>query len=114
MSAGISMSGALPSGDGNGLGAVIADLVRDPSRKHPVVAIIDTAKIVTRPDSGEVVPTVRVRRIEVITGEDAALAEKLMRRALDKRTGGQPLAGEDDDLEDDLAAAFGTGDAGAF
>ncbi len=100
---GISMSGSLPQGDGNGLAAIISDLIRDPKRFHAAIAIVDTAKITTKPDTGEVIPTARIRRIEVITQSDLKIAETLMRRALDKRTGKATLPF---DLEADLEAAF--------
>ena len=99
----ISLCGSLPQGDGNGLAAIVSDLIRDPKRYHAVIGIVDTSKITTKPDSGEVVPTVRVRRIEVITQADLKIAETLMRRALDKRTGKDTLPF---DLEADLEAAF--------
>ncbi len=99
----ISLGGSLPQGDGNGLAAIVSDLIRDPKKYHAVIGIVDTSKITTKPDSGEVVPTVRVRRIEVITQADLKIAETLMRRALDKRTGKATLPF---DLEADLEAAF--------
>src|SRR5258708_19538430 len=82
----ISLGGSLPQGDGNGLAAIVSDLIREPKKYHAVIGIVDTSKITTKPDSGEVVPTVRVRRIEVITQADLKIAETLMRRPLDKRT----------------------------
>ena len=106
----ISLAGSLPQGDGNGLAAIASDLIRDPKRYHAVIGIVDTSKITTKPDSGEVVPTVRVRRIEVITQADLKIAETLMRRALDKRTGKATLPF---DLEADLEAAFPDDEKGA-
>src|SRR5258708_12251326 len=80
----ISLGGSLPQGDGNGLAAIVSDLIRDPKKYHAVIGIVDTSKITTKPDSGEVVPTVRVRRIEVITQAHPKIPGTLMRRALDK------------------------------
>jgi hypothetical protein len=104
----ISISGSLPQGDGNGLASIVSDLIRDPKKFHITIAIVDTAKITTKPDSGEVIPTVRLRRIEVIGEADLKVAETLMRRALDKRTGRETLPF---DLEQDLRAAFPDEDA---
>src|SRR5260221_12755699 len=83
----ISLGGSLPQGDGNGLAAIVSDLIREPKKYHAVIGIVDTSKITTKPDSGEVVPTVRVRRIEGITQADLKMAGDLVRRALGKRTG---------------------------
>jgi hypothetical protein len=71
---------------------------------HLVLAIIDTKKITTDADSGEVKPTVRIRRIEVVAGaEDHRVATRLLRRALDTRTGREALPY---DLDAELADAF--------
>lgn len=100
----VSMSGALPAGDGNGLSAVMSDLVRDPQKLHVTIALVDCRKIVTDADSGDVIPTVRVRRIEVITSpDDMRVAERLMRRALEQRTGRETLPY---DLEEEMSGIF--------
>ena len=103
----ISLSGNLPQGDGNGLSAIVSDLIREPRKYHVVIGIIDCSKITTKPDSGEVVPTARFRRVEVITTGDLKIAETLMRRSLDKRTGREQLPF---DLEEDIRSAFGDED----
>ncbi len=100
----VSVSGNLPGGDGNGLSEIVSDLIRDPKRLHVCIALVDCKKVVTDADSGDVVPTARVRRIEVIKdGEDMRLAENLMRRALDRRTGREALPY---DLEEEIRGAF--------
>lgn len=98
------LGSSLPAGDGNGLAAITADLVANPHDIHVVVALVDCKKTTTDNDSGEVIPTVRVRRIEAITAEDKDLAAKMLRRALEKRTGKTVLPFE---LEEDMRAAFG-------
>ena len=100
----VSVSGSLPAGDGNGLSAIVSDLIRDPKRLHVCIALVDCKKVTTDADSGDAVPTARVRRIEVITeAEDLRLAENLMRRALDRRTGREALPY---DLEVEIRGAF--------
>ena len=100
----VSMSGALPAGDGNGLSAIMSDLVRDPQKMHVTIALVDCRKVVTDADSGDSVPTVRIRRIEVITSEDdLRVAERLMRRALEQRTGQETLPY---DLEEEMSSVF--------
>lgn len=97
------LASQLPRGDGNGLDAIARQLVEDPHALRAVVALIDCRKITTDNDTGEVEPTARIRRVEVIVGEDLALAEKVMRRALEKRLGETVLPIE---LEDEIADAF--------
>jgi len=100
----VSVSGTLPSGDGNGLSAIITDLVREPQKVHLAVVLVDCRKVVTDADTGDMIPTVRLRRIEVVEDpEDRKLAENLMRRALDRRTGRQALPY---DLEQEIRSAF--------
>jgi hypothetical protein len=98
------VSGNLPAGDGNGLSAIVSELIRDPKRMHVCICIIDTKKVTTDADSGDVTPTARIRRIEVIAdSEDMRVAERLMRRSLDQRTGREALPY---DLEAELSEVF--------
>jgi len=98
------LSGNLPRGDGNGLDAVAHALIDEPHAIHVIVALVDCKKTPTDNDSGEVEPTARIRRIEVIDRQDKDLAAKMLRRALERRTGKTVLPF---DLEEDLRAAFG-------
>ena len=98
------LASGLPKGDGNGLDALARDLIDSPHEIHVVVALVDCKKITTDNDDGTVEPTARIRRIEVISEGDKDLAAKMLRRALEKRTGKTVLPF---DLEEDLRAAFG-------
>ena len=99
------LSGTLPKGDANGLGPIVRTLIDEPPRFHVVMAIIDCKKVTTDFDTGDVVPTARIRRIEVITPADLTVAQQLMRRSLEARTGRTVLPL---DLEDDIRRfAFG-------
>jgi hypothetical protein len=98
------LSGALPKGDANGLGPIVRTLIDEPHRYHVLMAIVDCAKVTTNNDTGEVVPTARIRRVEVVLDDDLTSAQQLMRRALEHRTGRQVLPL---DLEDDIKLAFG-------
>jgi hypothetical protein len=98
------LAGNLPKGDGNGLDALAHALIDEPHRIHVVVALVDCKKTTTDNDSGEVEPTARIRRIEVVGDQDKDLASKMLRRALERRTGKTVLPF---DLEEDLRSAFG-------
>ncbi len=97
------LGSSLPKGDANGLGCITAALIEYPHRYHVVLAIVDCKSVVTDNDSGEVVPTARVRRIEVVAPEDLPTAERIIRRSLERRSGKTVLALE---LEDEITAAF--------
>ena len=65
-------------------------------------ALVDCQKVTTDMDSGDVEPTARIRRIEVIR-EDKDRAAMMLRRSLEVRTGKTVLPF---DLEEDMRAAF--------
>lgn len=97
------IGGQLPKGDANGLGPIVRDLIDHPHRFHVLLAIVDCKKVAMDHDSGEVIPTARIRRVEVVLPEDLKSAEKLLRRALEKRAGLTVLPM---DLEDEVSIAF--------
>lgn len=99
------LAAKLPAGSANGLGAISEALVEQPDRIHVVLMLVDCSKISTDTDSGDVIPTVRIRRIEPITdGVDGHRLRQILRRAWERRTGKDVLP---IDLEDDINAAFG-------
>ena len=99
------LSSSLPQGEANGLTAISRELVENPHKVHVVLALVDCRKVVTDADTGDVQPTARIRRIEVVGGgQDNKVAQRMLRRALEERTGATVLPF---DLEEDLRAAFG-------
>lgn len=101
------LASGLPKGDGNGLDALARKLIDSPQDVHVVVALVDCKKTTTDNDTGDIEATARIRRIEAITEGDKDLAAKMLRRALEKRTGKTVLPF---DLEEDMRAAFGNVD----
>lgn len=101
----VKLASSLPVGDGNGLAAILDELVGDPAGKHVTVAIVDTKRLQVDTDTGEVVPTVRLRRVEAVDPADAKPMMRLLSRAYEKRTGKTVLPFE---LEEDVREAFGT------
>lgn len=103
------LSGRLPSGEANGLAAIVRQLVDDPEHVHVLVVLADVVKTTHQVESGATVPTVRIRRIEAIgDGADRAELQRLLMREYERRTGQPTLPLE---LEEDVRAAFG--EAGA-
>jgi hypothetical protein len=99
----ISLSGALPRGDANGLGVIVKSLIRDPEHIHALMVLVDTTKLVTHVDTGETIPVLRIRRAEVIRDADLKEAERLIRRSWEERNGDTVLPLE---MEDDLKLIF--------
>lgn len=105
-----SLSGSLPKGEANGLASLIGQLVDEPEVVHVAVILFDVSKVTTKVDDGDVVPTVRIRRIEAISdGEDRRRLRMLLMREFERRTGKTTLPFE---LEEDVRAVFERPDEG--
>lgn len=100
----VKLASQLPAGTANGLGPIVGDLCRDPENLQVIIAIVDCKAVTTDTDTGDVIPTMRIRRIEAITGTDKGAVRMILRRALERRTGRVELPLE---FEEDLANAFG-------
>lgn len=87
----IKLAPQLPKGTGNGLDPIIADLCDRPENTQVIIAIVDCKEIKTDTDTGEVIPTMRIRRVEAITGPDANTARRMFHRATERRTGHEAL-----------------------
>ncbi|MDG3012403.1 hypothetical protein G4X40_19875 [Rhodococcus sp. D2-41] len=72
---------------------------------HVAVIVFDVASTKVDTDTGDAIPTIRVRRVEPIgRSDDRKQLERLVMRAFEERTGTTVLPLE---LEDELRAAFG-------
>lgn len=89
----VRLSGALPKDDRNGIAAIAAALIANPGDVHVIVALVDCVRIVTKTESGDVVPEARIRAIEAFPGATADGEElrRLWRRAHERRTGEMEL-----------------------
>jgi hypothetical protein len=99
----ISLSGKLPRGDANGLSPIVRSLIAEPEKVHALVLLVDCVRITTETETGETIPTMRIRRAEVISHADLKEAQRLIRRGWEKRAGDTVLPIE---LEDDLTTIF--------
>lgn len=90
MSAKVKLGSKLP-GDAeiNGVDAIASELVEDPEQIHVGVVYFDVKHVTDDTDTGERVPTIRVRRLEPISTVGAAPAalQKLVGQAFTARTG---------------------------
>lgn len=100
----IRLRGSLPKGDANGVDHIAPDLIADPHRFKVLMMIVDCSGVAMNYDTGENVPTARIRRIEAVSPADLKFAEQIMRRALEARTGRVVLPL---DMEDEVRLAFG-------
>jgi hypothetical protein len=97
----------LPKGEGNGLAPILSDLLRDPHAVHVVIALVDCKSTKIEHETGDRIPTIRIKRVEAIVGDDLKQARRLLERAYETRLGDTTLPFE---LEQDTRAAFGEDD----
>lgn len=84
----VKLASTLPEGESNGLVSLVEHLINSPADLTLCVALVDTKRLTTDMDTGDVVPTARVRRIEPIgDDEDQGVIRRIMSRALERRTG---------------------------
>lgn len=82
------LAGKLPEGDRNGLAAIATELIESPDHVHVAIVLLDCSKVTTNTDTGDVVPTARIRRIEPIKDpSDGKRMRVLLRREWERRTG---------------------------
>ena len=93
----------LPRGEANGFAAIAAELLREPRRLRAALVVFDCRRGTEDYDSADTVVTLRIRRAEVLLAVDLGEVEKLVRRALEARTGQQVLPLE---LEDEISELF--------
>ena len=104
----VKTNATMPKGESNGLAAIAGELVAEglgdrPIRLRAVLCLVDVRRVSTDADTGDQLASVRFRRVEVLLPGDFPEAEKLIRRALEHRTGATVLPL---DLENELADAF--------
>lgn len=94
MSATVKLGAKLPADlETNGLDAQAQALTDDPEAIRVAVVWYDTLKITDMTDTGDRIPTIRVRRIEPI-GDVTTIPDTLRRlvdQAVENRTGRTPL-----------------------
>lgn len=104
----VKLASALPKDDKNGLAAIAPALVdRYRSQEHTVaIVVLKTAKI-TQDEDYQLIPEVKVLRIEPVSGDLEDDARDLLQSATEQRLGKKPdtldLSGEEGDEFADVA-----------
>lgn len=104
------LGGSLPkSVEMNGLADIAGQMVGNPDDVYVAVVVLSTKKITTEIDTGNVVPTAAIRRIEPILDDtDRRRLGQIVTRAFERRTGKTVLPL---DMEDEMREIFGSGAA---
>lgn len=86
-----------------GLSMLSDAMTNQPSIPRVLLLVVDTQKLTTNLDDGSIEPTARILKIEPVARVDIPEAEKLLRRAVESRTGQATLPL---DLEDEITVLF--------
>lgn len=84
---------SLPKDDRNGLHMLTGAVLREPSTKHVIVALVDAKEVTTDVDTGAEIPTLRIHAVEGFR-RDSAIGKQLRqiwREAWEDRTGNAAL-----------------------
>lgn len=99
----VSLGGALPPGDQNGLAAFYTEFVRNPHQRRVMIALVDVKTLKQDVDTEDTTPVLRIRRAEIVTELDLASAQRILQRAWESRAGVEQLPME---MEDELNDVF--------
>lgn len=102
------LTASLPKDDRNGLYTLAGHVLREPAKKHVIVALVDAKEITTDVDTGAEIPTLRIHAIEGFPRESGIGRElrRIWREAWEDRTGNAALPldirdGTDPDPDDE-------------
>lgn len=104
MSALVKLSSKLPGDfEVNGIDQQVEELIDEPKALRIAVVWYDTLKVTMDTDSGDQIPTIRVRRIEPLgVADDVTDAiKKTVSKAMQERTGRTPLPFNITSVEED-------------
>lgn len=105
----VKLGGRLPMHpDLNGMDDLSGHFVGNTEDLVPVVAVLSTRKVENNLETGTVIPTVGIKRIEpILNAEDKEMIDRIVQRAFERRTGKAVLPLE---LEDELRGVFEGGE----
>lgn len=80
----------------NGLIPAAADIAKDRHEWRGIAVVrLDCVRVTDEIEDGLEIPTVGIRHIEVLDGDAAETAERLLNQAYEARTGNTPIPGVD-------------------
>lgn len=91
----ITLSGAMPGDNNNGLAPHSKDFLQNPLKIVTVIAQVAVSKITEKPETNEVSPTIRVHHWEIVLPEDLPAVAKALGNAFGQRSGALELPFED-------------------
>lgn len=106
----VKLAGRLPgSTENNGLLSVVQELIDSPKADRMFVVWADVLKITEDVETGDHVPTLRVKRIEPMGEVDAAsqALRELVMQAAEARLGHTPLPFDETDVDGVQVLSFG-------
>lgn len=100
----IKLIAKLPAGDGNGLVAILPELLTDEPQHFVAIVVVDAREVLLDKVERTRTARVRIRRIEVVLrADDQKVVRRCMERALGERMGTEQLPY---DMEVEISDAF--------
>jgi hypothetical protein len=104
----IKLIAKLPPGDGNGLVAILPELLTDDLQHFVGIVLVDAKEVLLDKEARTRTARVRIRRIEmVLRPDDQKVVRRIMERSLNQRMGTEQLPY---DLEVEITDAFTSDD----
>lgn len=92
MSDPIKLLAKLPNGDGNGLVAILPELITDEPQHFVAIVLLDAKEVLLDKEARTRTARVRLRRIEVVLRpDDQKIVRRIMERSLGERMGTEQL-----------------------
>lgn len=108
----IKLIAKLPAGDGNGLVAILPELITDEPQHFVAIVVLDAKEVLLDKEARTRTARVRIRRIEVVLRtDDQKVVRRVMERSLNQRMGTEQLPY---DLEMEISDAFISEDEGDY
>lgn len=100
----INLSGKLPKyDDRNGLEPLVRHFLNEPGKTRLAIVVLETTKITDDLENYDRIPTVSIRAIEPVSGDDLGRLRAMLQRAHSERTGNLELPAEWETVLADMA-----------
>jgi len=101
----VKIAGKLPKHDRNGITfESLRGFLSDPGRPQLAVVVLETTKIVEDIENGDRIPTVGIRAIEVMDGDELGRLRAMLQRRHAERTGNLELPAEWEEVLSSMAS----------
>lgn len=90
--------------DRNGLDSLFREFLVDPQKPRLAIVVLQTSKVTKDIDNYDTVPTVTIRAIEPVSGDDVGRLRAMLQRAHEERTGNLELPAQWEEVLADMSS----------